>query len=81
MAFFKVRVVGKNPVRTHHHASGDGNAPATVCVGNDVPISHTQEGDGNQPHSVEQIRMFFIVISVAGKGQGRERIRSKITGV
>jgi len=51
--------------RTHHHASCDGYAPATVSVRHDIPVSHTQEGDCNEPHCVEQIGMFLIMISVA----------------
>ena len=59
-------------LRTHHHASCHSNAPATVGVGYDVPIAHTQESDSYQPHCVEQIRVFFIVISV------RVRVRVRV---
>ena len=56
---------------THHHACRDGYAPATVSVWYDIPVSHTQEGDGNEPHSVEQIGMLLIVISVAEDASAR----------
>ena len=67
--FVNYRILG----RTHHHASCDGYAPATVSVRHDIPVSHTQEGDCNEPHSVEQIGMFLIMISVAVTEEGKTK--------
>ena len=46
----------------HHHASGDGDPPAAVGVGHDVPVAHAEEGDGDQPHGVQQVGVLLVVI-------------------
>ena len=47
---------------SHHHAGGDGDAPAAVCVRHDVPVADAEEGDGYQPHGVQQVGVLLVMI-------------------
>ena len=47
---------------SYHHAGGDGDAPAAVCVRHDVPVAHAEEGDGDEPHGVQQVGVLLIMI-------------------
>lgn len=37
---------------TYHHATGKGNAPATVRVRHYIAVADAQECDGGKPHGV-----------------------------
>ena len=49
-------------VDTDHHAGGDGDAPAAVGVGHDVPVADAEEGDGYQPHRVQQVGVLLVMV-------------------
>ena len=49
-------------VDTDHHAGGDGDAPAAVGVGHNVPVADAEEGDGYQPHRVQQVGVLLVVV-------------------
>ena len=44
-----VKMVNDN---NHHHPCGDGDASATVGVGDDVTVADGEESDRDQPHCV-----------------------------
>ena len=54
----------------HHHPCSHSDASTTVGVRHYITIANTEKGDGYQPHCIEQICMFFVMVSVfPGKGR------------
>ena len=54
----------------HHQPCSHSDASTTVGVRHYITIANTEKGDGYQPHCIEQICMFFVMVSVfPGKGR------------
>lgn len=48
---------------TYHDTCDDCYTPATVRIWDDVSVSDGEEGDGNEPHGVQDVLVFFFVMS------------------